>query len=108
MNKIGIIGAGAWGTALATAACRAGREVTIWARETEAVSAINETHENTTFLPGIALDPAISATSDLAHAANADALVLVTPATQKRKTTYLYILTTSLGFQPLYAIAGRR
>lgn len=86
MNKIGIIGAGAWGTALATAACRAGREVTIWARETEAVSAINETHENTTFLPGIALDPAISATSDLAHAASADALVLVTPAQYLRAT----------------------
>jgi len=86
MNKIGIIGAGAWGTALATAACRAGREVTIWAREADAVAAINDTHENTTFLPGVALDPAISATGDLAHAADADALVLVTPAQYLRVT----------------------
>ena len=62
MKRIGVIGGGAWGTALATVAARAGREVTLWARETDVVTAINERHENRRFLPGVALDPAIRAT----------------------------------------------
>jgi len=57
-GHIGVIGGGAWGTALAQVAAKAGagRRVTIWARETEVVDAINTAHENTLFLPGIALD----------------------------------------------------
>ena len=86
MDKIGIIGAGAWGTALAAVAYRAGREVQIWAREADVVKAINTADENTSFLPGIALAPAISATADLNEAAEADALVLATPAQFFRAT----------------------
>ena len=80
MNRIGVIGGGAWGTALATAAVRAGREVTLWARETDVVASINERHENRRFLPAIGLDPAIRGTTDLGEAAEADLLLLVTPA----------------------------
>ncbi|MEK9723838.1 MAG: NAD(P)H-dependent glycerol-3-phosphate dehydrogenase [Rhodospirillaceae bacterium] len=80
MNRIGIIGAGAWGTALAAVARRAGREAVIWAREAEVVDAINGAHRNTPFLPDVTLDPAIRATVDLADAAAADALVLTVPA----------------------------
>ena len=80
MKRIGVIGGGAWGTALATVAARAGREVTLWARETDVVTAINERHENRRFLPGVALDPSIRATDDLSEAVHADLLLLVTPA----------------------------
>lgn len=86
-TRIGVIGGGAWGTALATAARRAGCTVTLWARESEVVEAINQRFENTSFLPGIALDPAISATVDLAEAAACDALLLVTPAQHTRQVT---------------------
>jgi glycerol-3-phosphate dehydrogenase (NAD(P)+) len=84
MQRIGIIGGGAWGTALAVTARRAGRDVILWAREAEVVAAINERHENPLFLPGIAVDPAIAATGDLAVATGADAVLLVVPAQHLR------------------------
>lgn len=81
MKRLAIIGAGAWGTALATAARRAGNAVTIWARDPAIAAAINERHENPIYLPGITLDPAIAASSDLAEAmAGADAALLAVPA----------------------------
>ncbi len=80
MQRISVIGAGAWGTALAAVACKAGRDVTLWAREPEVVDAVNTAHENTVFLPGAALDPAIRATGDLTEAINADAVLLVVPS----------------------------
>jgi glycerol-3-phosphate dehydrogenase (NAD(P)+) len=85
VERIGIIGGGAWGTALAVTARRAGRSVVLWAREAEVAAAINRDHENPLFLPGVALDAAIRATTDLAEAAAAaDALLLVTPAQHLR------------------------
>ena len=86
MQTFGVIGAGAWGTALAQSLRRAGRDVTIWAREAEIVQAINERHENPTFLPNIPLDKGIVATDSLSQAAGADALLLVTPAQYVRAT----------------------
>jgi glycerol-3-phosphate dehydrogenase (NAD(P)+) len=83
---ISIIGAGAWGTALALAALRAGNEVTLWAYEADIVAAINDAHENTLYMPGVALDPAIRAIGDLAEAATADALLLAAPAQHMRTT----------------------
>ena len=80
MNRIGVIGGGAWGTALAATVARAGRAVTLWAREPDVPTAINDHHENRRFLPGVPLDPAIRATDDLGEAADADLLLLVTPA----------------------------
>ena len=84
MQRIGIVGGGAWGTALAVTARRAGREIVLWAREAEVVTAINQRHENPLFLPGIAVDPAIAATGDVAAAASADAVLLVVPAQHLR------------------------
>lgn len=87
MDTIAVIGAGAWGTALAAAARRAGRTVVLWAREPEVVEQITEAHENRAFLPGIGLDPGIRATGDLAAAAAAgEALVLAVPAQHLRAT----------------------
>ncbi|HYM03705.1 MAG TPA: NAD(P)H-dependent glycerol-3-phosphate dehydrogenase [Stellaceae bacterium] len=85
MERLGIIGGGAWGTALALTARRAGRTVTLWAHEAEVVAAVNRDHENRFFLPGISLDPAIHATTDLAEAAAVDAILLVPPAQHLRQ-----------------------
>mgnify|MGYP002525585020 CR=1 FL=1 len=84
-TRIGIIGGGAWGTALATAVRRAGCAAILWAREPDTVEAINERHENLGYLAGISLDPEIRATADLAEAAaEADVLLLVAPAQHTR------------------------
>ena len=85
VQRFGVIGGGAWGTALAQVLRRAGRDVVIWAREAQVVAAINKDHDNPLFLPGIALDPAIRATGDLGDAARADALLLVAPAQHLRE-----------------------
>ena len=84
MQKIGVIGAGSWGTAMAIAAGRAGRKVSIWALEADVVNEINETHENKTFLSGIKLDPAITATTDIGEALDVDAVLMVAPAQHVR------------------------
>jgi len=84
MQKLGVIGAGAWGTALAVVGRRAGRDVRLWALEPDVVSEINQAHRNTPFLPGIALDHGIVATGDLAVAAAADVVLLVNPAQHLR------------------------
>ena len=78
-GRIGIVGAGAWGTALAVAACRAGREVILQAHEPEVAAAINDRHENP-FLAGVHLAPEIQATTRLAEAVATDAVLLVAPA----------------------------
>jgi glycerol-3-phosphate dehydrogenase (NAD(P)+) len=80
METIGIMGAGAWGTALAVVARRAGRETVLWAREPEVAEAVSRRHENPVFLPGIKLDPAIGASADPAALANTDAILLAVPA----------------------------
>ncbi len=87
IQKIAVIGAGAWGTALASVARRAGRDVVLHAHEVETADAINTDHVNAVFLPDIPLDPAIRATTDLDDAvAEADALLMVTPAQFLRPT----------------------
>ena len=83
---IGVIGAGAWGTSLALTAARAGRVVRLWAREPEVVEAINQAHENRQFLPGVPLPATITATIDLSEAADAEALLIVSPAQYLRPT----------------------
>jgi glycerol-3-phosphate dehydrogenase (NAD(P)+) len=82
--RIGVIGGGAWGTALAQVAAANGEPVMLWAREPAVVTAINLAHENTVFLPGVALSPSIRATAALADLATCDALLVVTPAQHLR------------------------
>ncbi len=84
MRRLAVIGAGGWGTALAIAARRAGTSVILWGRDPEIVHWVNERHENPRYLPGIRLDPAIVATSDLCRAVTAEALVLAVPAQAMR------------------------
>ncbi|EJN06984.1 glycerol-3-phosphate dehydrogenase [Bradyrhizobium sp. YR681] len=82
-RSVAVIGAGAWGTALATVAARAGRNVTLWARTAEHAARIASTRENPR-LPGVRLAPEIVVTHDLAEAARADTLLIVTPAQHLR------------------------
>lgn len=84
IESIGIVGGGAWGTALAQAMRQAGRDVVLWAREEGVVTGINARHVNEMFLAGVALDPAIRATGNLADVAACDALLLVVPAQHLR------------------------
>jgi glycerol-3-phosphate dehydrogenase (NAD(P)+) len=86
LRKIGVIGGGAWGTALAQVCARAGRDVILWAREPEVVASINAAHENATFLKGVPLEASIRATGDLADLAAADLILAVPPAQHMRAT----------------------
>lgn len=84
LETISVLGGGAWGTALAQTQALGARPVTLWARNAAAVDEINSHHTNAGYLPGIALDPRLSATTDLAAAARAEILLLVAPAQQAR------------------------
>lgn len=79
-KKIGVIGAGAWGTALALVAARAGYETLIWAYEQDVVEQINTNHENKLFLPGIPLPPKIRATGSYKDFEGIETILTVTPA----------------------------
>jgi len=80
MSAIGIIGAGAWGTALAQAMASDGSEVLLWAREPQLVAEINERRTNSLFLPGASLAQSIRATGDLAELGALATLLVVVPA----------------------------
>jgi glycerol-3-phosphate dehydrogenase (NAD(P)+) len=84
-----VIGGGAWGTALALTAARAGRSVTIVARDGATVAAINRDHANHARLPGIALPPEIVASGDIAAVATAGLVILAVPAQAIRTTSRL-------------------
>lgn len=84
--NIAVIGAGAWGTALALTAAQAGRSVTLWARESDVVDSIRQARVNARFLPGITLPSQIQPTDKLADAARAEAVLLVAPAQHLRST----------------------
>ncbi len=79
-QTIGVIGAGAWGTALAQMLASDGREVVLWAFEPEVVAAINAEHRNPLYLPSATLAPTIRATGDLADLSGIDTVLVVTPA----------------------------
>jgi glycerol-3-phosphate dehydrogenase (NAD(P)+) len=78
--KVCVIGAGSWGTAIAQHLAGAGHAVRLWAYEPEVAAAINERHENTRFLSGVALNPGLTASADMAQAlAGAEMAALVMP-----------------------------
>ncbi len=82
--RIGVIGGGAWGTALAQVAAAGGEPVLLWALEPDVVEAVNATRENPVYLAGVPLSPAIRATGRLADLEGCDALLVVTPAQHVR------------------------
>lgn len=80
VSHIGVVGGGAWGTALACLARRAGRQVTLWSRDPSISASIARDRANAIYLPGIALESGIAAAADLRDLAKCDALLLVCPA----------------------------
>ncbi len=79
IQTISVLGGGAWGTALALTAARAGRDVTLWEHDAANAESLAQKRESR-FLPGVALEKSIAVTRDLADAAKADAMLLVVPA----------------------------
>lgn len=77
--RCGVLGAGAWGTALADLLARKGTEVRLWAREPDVVESVNAMHENTRFLSGHVLDRALTAHGEIAEVAADSAVVLFAP-----------------------------
>ena len=82
MKKIGLIGAGVWGTGLALTAARAGCEVLMWAREQEVVQSVNLAHVNRVFMPDMPLPDTIRATENMADVAEFSDVILLTVAAQ--------------------------
>ena len=72
-----VIGAGSWGTALAIQLARAGHATTLWSRQAEHADKMRETRENSRYLPGCPLPPAVATTADLENAVGAASAVLV-------------------------------
>lgn len=93
-ERIAVLGAGSWGTALAHAALRAERDVTLWSRDAAATQAMAATRTNP-LLPGIAIDKKIAVTSSLADALKADAILAAVPAQSLRSLASL--IAPSLG-----------
>lgn len=87
VNSVGVVGGGAWGTALAQTMALAGHDVVLWAYEAETVREINEFHINRTFLAGVDLHKGLRAAGKLAEVAAADVVFLVPPAQHLREIT---------------------
>ena len=85
-QTVGVIGAGAWGTALAEVSARAGREVVLWAREPEVRQSVAERRQNDLFLPGVTLSDRVTVTGDFAALAACDVVLAVPPAQYVRAT----------------------
>ncbi|OXE37706.1 MAG: glycerol-3-phosphate dehydrogenase [Phenylobacterium zucineum] len=84
LSSVGVLGGGAWGTALALVCARAGLQTHLWVREVEVLQAIVETGQNTPFLPGIDLGNQVTATNDMADLATCGILLCVIPAQHLR------------------------
>jgi glycerol-3-phosphate dehydrogenase (NAD(P)+) len=86
IQHVGVLGAGAWGTALAAVAARAGRRVTLWCRRRDQAVGINARRENADYLPEVALAADIRATADMRDLATCDAVFSAAPAQHTRAT----------------------
>lgn len=81
MERIGVVGAGAWGTTLAKLLAEKGHSVTLWARERELALTIAKERENSLYLPGVELPEALEVTNSLMEVARGcSAILLVTPS----------------------------
>jgi glycerol-3-phosphate dehydrogenase (NAD(P)+) len=101
IETVGVIGGGAWGTALAQSAAAGGDPVILWAREGDVVRSINDQSANPLFLPNIPLSRKIRATSQLDDLADCDAILVVAPAQHVREI----LGSASIGFAPLVLCA---
>ncbi|MEP9377122.1 NAD(P)H-dependent glycerol-3-phosphate dehydrogenase [Aquabacter sp. CN5-332] len=86
--RIGVVGAGSWGTALANAAARAGRDVVLWSRDAAQAADMAATGENPRGLPGVKLEAGVRPSADLSDLSECDALLLVVPAQACREVAF--------------------
>ncbi len=105
-KSAGVIGAGAWGTALAQVCARAGLDVVLQAREPDVVASVNANHENGLFLPGVALDPTIRASHDAADLADCDLILAVAPAQHLRASLATFAPHARVGVPVLLCAKG--
>ena len=105
-KSAGIIGAGAWGTALALVCARAGLATRLWAREPEILRTIAADNENSLFLPGVKFDAPVAATSDLADLAECELLLNVTPAQYLRSSLQAFAPHARAGVPMLLCAKG--
>jgi glycerol-3-phosphate dehydrogenase (NAD(P)+) len=103
MQKISVLGGGAWGTALAQTCARAGRDVALWEHEADNAESLASKRESR-FLPGVRLDDKIKVTRALGEASRADAILLAVPAQAMRSVVKSLAQTTGDGM-PLVACA---
>jgi glycerol-3-phosphate dehydrogenase (NAD(P)+) len=96
IQRIAVLGGGAWGTALAQTCARAGRNVTLWEHEAGNAQQL-ETKRESQFLPGVRLDDGIKLTRALAEAARNDAILLVVPAQAMRSVVKSLAQTIAAG-----------
>ena len=85
VDRIAVIGAGGWGTALSLIWAKRGHAVSLWGNNAARVEQIRKTRENSVYLPGATLPPSVGLTSELGDCANADLIVFVTPSTVLRQ-----------------------
>lgn len=83
-TQLGVIGAGAWGTALAMLANRAGSQATLWTRNSQVIDSIRTVRENAPYLPDVFIDPAIDVTDDLLRMSQCDVIIISIPAQSLR------------------------
>jgi len=105
-QTVGVIGGGAWGTALAQVCARAGLGVTLWAREAEVAESIRQDQENRLFLPGVALDASIAATTELSDLATRDLILAVAPAQHLRATLTEFAASAPSGLPVVLCAKG--
>ncbi len=103
MTKVGLIGAGAWGTAIAQSLANSGRDVIMWAREEEVVDSINNRHENSLFLKNVRLNEMIKASADMNDFTDCDVFLISTPAQHVRTT--IEAMKDLLGNKPIIICA---
>ena len=95
VRTLGVIGAGAWGTALAQVGARAGLQVALWAHEPDVADAMAQARENAAYLPGVRLETAVAPTADARDLADADLVLAACPAQHMRAVL--------CGFRPVLA-----
>ncbi len=106
MAKFAVVGAGAWGTALAAHSARLGHAVTLWALEPEVAEEIRTRHANSIYLPGLSLPETLDATTDVAAAvANAEVVILVPPSSHLRSVVTQ--VTPALGPETILVVATK-
>jgi glycerol-3-phosphate dehydrogenase (NAD(P)+) len=107
IHRIGVIGAGAWGTALAKHLAEKGLETRLWAYEREVVDAINGKHENPVFLPGVVLPPSLVATGSLVDLTErSEGLLLVVPSHVARPVLHELVRSLSTPIPFISATKG--